>query len=317
MTLDQLKSELEGRFGRVQRSSGRNGIELITTCPTCGKKKLSVNANLGVYKCWHGCGSGTIRELLGRPIDLSRIEKPKPRHFGYIEPGETIGLGSLGDDHPAIVYLKARGFDPMELSTLYGIEYCSNGRTFAQGVFDTSNTILIPYVKDGKRIGWQSRLLYNPDTLDDTMCELLGFRRKESGKFEKPPKYFTMPGFDKSQNLFNYDNAIQSDLVVVTEGAFDAMAVGRCAVAAFGKRLSDEQVSILRTRWKLVVLLLDPDAEDEQKLLEHRLRGVSSVSIRLKGYKDAGEAPRMEIWKQIDETLKSNQVNLSNYRFII
>jgi DNA primase len=166
-------------------------------------------------------------------------------------------------------------------------------------------------------------LLYDPDKLDDRACEALELIKDEDGDWVKPPKYFTMPGLDKGKIFYNYDWARQSNMVVVCEGVFDAIAVGRCAVAAFGKGLTDEQVNMLRAYWDLVVVLLDPgDAEKEMIALSKKLP-VNTLYMMLRGYKDAGEAPREEIWRQIDMAVQQNPDlasggrGLETYHFVV
>lgn len=232
-------------------------------------------------------------------------EKPK-RAYCSTDPGELTPLHELPDGHQAIVYLKNRGFDPVVLEKCYGIAYCSKGKKFAGGVFDTTNTIAIPLYENGSTIGWQCRLLYNPDKLTDEECSMLGFKVKSSGKYLRPPKYFTSPGLQKSTILFNSDWASNSKVVVVTEGVFDAISVGLCGVATLGKQVSEEQIRKL-SRWRLVVLLLDPDAEQDQANLANRFPSdVLVIQVHLQGYKDAGECPRKELWKQITRAVNTN-----------
>lgn len=306
--VQRLKQLLEAKFGPVRKSSGKNGLELLTTCPKCGHEyKLSVNANMGIWHCWHCGDGGRIGTLIqeARNMTFTPAEKVERKPISVTDPGEIIPLHALPSTHQAILYLKNRGFDPNELERMFGVSYCREGKPFAGGLFNTSNTIVLPMYDNGKVIGWQSRLLYNPDKLTDEECLAFGFGRKQNGKFRRPPKYFTSPGLEKGKILFNKDWAVHSDVVVVTEGAFDAMAVGLCGVATFGKNVSDEQVAAL-SRWKLVVLLLDPDAASEQAALAARFRVSICIPVSLKGYKDAGECPRQEIWRQIRETVDGN-----------
>lgn len=321
----QLEQFLRQRYGPVKHGAGKRGPELIVRCPVCGKRKLSVNANSGMYQCWHGCMSGHVDTLLGdvRLARATAAAAPKPAAVGFDSPGTLVPLSQLSEDHQARQYLVNRGFSPDELEANYGICYCSAGHKYAHGLFDTTNTILVPVYRDRVTIGWQSRLLYDPHKLDDASCEAFGFRKDDDGDYIKPPKYFTMPGLDKGCMLWNMDWARQGNLVVVTEGVFDAVAVGRCAVACFGKGVTDAQLSALKYYWDLVVLLLDPgDADAETAKLAGALAG-RCVPVCLQGYKDAGECPRMEIWRQIDAAVNKNRglaqagKSLDTYKFIV
>ena len=319
---DRLARMLGSKFGEVTRAGGGNGTELIVDCPFCGRHKLSVNAQKGVWQCWHCHESGTTRRLLGKAVKAVRAERvERPRSSGYIPPGDLVPLDALNEDSEAWLYLKGRGFDPVSLCRNFGVSYCRKGRSFAGGVFNTSGTVVLPVCENGKSVAWQSRLLYDPSKVKADEMAAYGFVKDEKGRFKVPPKYFTMPGFRKGEHLFNFDQASGFGFTVVTEGAFDAMRVGRCAVAAFGKGVTDMQVQILRGCWPVVVLLLDPDAEDDQELLRRRIEGAGVfggggssgtkvVSVRLSGYKDAGEAPQREVVRQIVLAARADGVDL-------
>ena len=300
-----IKDVIARKFGNYRTSRGSNGTEYIVICPTCGKMKLSINPSKGVYQCWHGCGSGSLSSLLHMKLPKPPPEVKKKVASEYIPPGDVVSIETLDKDHPACVYLRNRGFDPLYLSRVFGVCYCSKGKKFAGGTYNTTNTIIIPVTHDNKVVGWQSRLLYNPDEIPEESKQYLGWKY-EDGKFIKPSKYMTMPGYDRQTNMFNMDQASKYDLVVVTEGAFDAMKVGRCAIATFGKGVSDEQVNIIKNTWLVAVLLLDPDAKKDQDKLNNKLRNsVITIPVHLSGYKDAGECPQSEIWRQINIELSS------------
>ena len=317
----RLHRMLSSKFGEVTESRGGNGTELIVDCPFCGRHKLSVNASKGVWQCWHCHESGTTYRLLGKSVKAERpARRERPRERWYVPPGDLVPLDVLNEEHEACLYLRRRGFDPKSLCRNFGISYCSRGRAFAGGVFNTSGTIVIPVVENGMSAAWQSRLLYDPTKVREEDREAYGFARDERGRFKVPPKYFTMPGFRKGEHLFNFDQAARFGFTVVTEGAFDAMRVGRCAVAAFGKGVTDAQVQILRACWPVVVLLLDPDAEGDQESLKSRIEGAGVfggnssgtkvVSVHLSGYKDAGEAPQREVVRQIVLAARADGVDL-------
>lgn len=312
---DALETELSKRFGQVTRSQGHNGLELICNCPICGSHKLSVNAVSGVYKCWKGCCSGHVRKLLKMHLPMTQAPvRREKRDYGYIEPGALVPLATVGDDNLGAVYLRSRGFDYRELGRDFGFMYCGAGRKFARGLFDTSATVVAQVVMNGMLVGWQARLLYDPDKLTDERCRMIGLPWDPvKSKFDKPPKYMTMPGMDKREILWNFDNARQSDTVVICEGVYDAARVGRCAVATLGKSVSDQQVGLLEQYWRNVIILLDPDAEKDAERLRRKFQTANVVTVTLQGYKDAGEAPRAAIWSQIYDACVASGVDPSGF----
>jgi hypothetical protein len=230
-------------------------------------------------------------------------------------PGMLCNLVGLSTDHPCIRYLRGRGFNIELLERVYGVRYCWEGKAFANGLFNTTNTLVFPIWMDGKLVGWQSRLLYNPDSLTQEELKAMGVPMEEDGTYPKPPKYFTSPGFDKGRALFNYDVARKSELIVVCEGPLDAVSVGPCAVATLGKGVTEFQARLIKAYWKLAVILLDPgDADREMAELQGNLQlSIPTVKIDLQGYKDAGEAPTLEIWRQIVESMDAMGLRIEKY----
>lgn len=318
-----IRKIIEARFGSARVTQGQNGTEYLVVCPHCGKRKLSINPQKGVYQCWHGCDSGSLGKLLKMRVPKGpvRRQREESKARGYTPPGELVPLHELGKDHQAVSYVRGRGFDPKYLEDEFGVCYCRKGGKYAGGTFDTTNTLILPIWRDGALVGWQSRLLYNPDKVPEGSEPYLGWKF-EDGKYVKPPKYMTMPGYAKRSSLYNIDSARKGEVVVVTEGAFDCMAVGRCGVATFGKGISDEQVDLIRNIWKVAVLLLDPDAPAEQAKLASSLgRSILTVPVALEGYKDAGECPRDELWRQIelaaanDNVFRREGISLDSFSF--
>ena len=315
MSQSELTKIMQNRFGSVKTSRGCNGVELLTTCPFCGKaEKLSVNPSKRVYHCWHCDSSGTLASLIGTNVTIAGAlvvqDTPKEQKVVYppsFDPSQIIPLDGLSEDNPAIVYLKSRGFDPKELNDDYGFRYCRSGRWFPHVPFNSSNTIIIPIYSSTRFLGWQSRLLYDPKKVSDEAMEAVGYKeRKDSGELKRPPKYLTSPGLRKQEILYNIDWAKKFDTVVVTEGVFDCIRVGRQGVATLGKSVSDYQKKMLMSLWRTVVLLLDPDAKTSQDRLVKDLTvsgGPRIVPVSLKGYKDAGDCPRDELWRQINSAI--------------
>ena len=93
--------------------------------------------------------------------------------------------------------------------------------------------------------------------------------------------------------------------MVVTEGPFDAMSVGMSAVATLGKGVTHDQARLVKAYWDMAIVMLDPgDADaDGRKLLSNLGLSSPTIQVVLEGYKDPGDAPREEIWRQVAKAI--------------
>lgn len=300
---NKLLETLRVRFGWAKVEHSQNGRFITTVCPVCGKRKLAVDSLKGTYRCWRGCGWGYIDKLLGRKFNIKRTDVPPEIYTPpvWIPPGDSPSLLEFGEDSAPNLYLKGRGYDPTYLAETYSVRFCSDGKYFGGNAYSTHNTLIFPILVGSECIAWQSRLLYDPKHLSDAECVALGMTYSESGRLKRFPKYFTMPGYKKGMGLYNIDQATQSNLVVIVEGVFDVFAVGKCAVATFGKEITSHQVGIVANNWNTAVILLDDDADNAAGNLVSRLgaAGVKAVSVHLPDGKDAGETSQSVIWDSI------------------
>jgi DNA primase len=111
-------------------------------------------------------------------------------------------------------------------------------------------------------------------------------------------------GSRASHVLFNHQRAAACSTVVITEGVFDAMRVGRSAVCLFGKHASQTQISLLVELGltRRLVVMLDPDASDDAEALAESLVEVCPdvrIATLPEGRKDPGEATRDEIRRSV------------------
>ena len=315
-----LQTLIQKKFGKVRRSRGKHGIDYIVTCPFCHhKNKMYITPEYGMFHCFRCGSSGSSADLIGRTLNVTGKTHTETSLPSDVEaPGVLTELTTLEDNHPAILYIRNRKFNVKELSEVYGVRYCTEGRTFAR-LFNTTGTLVFPFWMEGKLIGWQARLLYNPDDLTESECEANGLSKDEDGDWVKPPKYWTSPGLPKGRILFNYDWASQSQVAVICEGVFDAIGIGKSAIASLGKGVTDDQVVLMgkHPNWQLIVIMLDPgDASVEMRNLQYRLSHLKrSLIVELQGYKDPGEAPREEIWLQIARTASRVGIDITQYRF--
>lgn len=279
------------------------GEEYNCCCPFCNDKgfHLYINYTYGKenYKgfrefatahCFHGCLDNPenrkelYRMLFAFPIGhavSTVVTKSEEPERAILPPGKMVLVSRLDADHPAVKYLcEGRNFS-LSLLDYYGVSYCYDSITNPLAV----GRIIIPIWFKGKYAGWQSRRI---------------------GDGLKGAKYITAPGMKKSRVIYNYDNAVLQDHVVICEGVTDVWRVGSAGVCLFGKTISEEQLRLIKEGWsdKDICLLLDPDAAKETaKLFDKLKRECKNVFIveLPEGVKDAALMNETELSLLIKE----------------
>jgi DNA primase len=186
-------------------------------------------------------------------------------------PGITILIHELGGHSRAAQYLMDRGYDLHELGTKYKVSFCIEAD---QKYGLATGRIVIPIIMDGKLVGWQCR--YPADL-----------------NWSRIPKYYSRPNMPKRLMLYNFDNAVKSDYVVICEGPIDVWSVGDAGVAIMGKTLSEDQCMRIHANWSggAVVVMLDGDAQDEMLEIMTRLNNFDGpvIPCSLPADKDPGD----------------------------
>lgn len=243
-----------------------NPEEVHIDCPFCGddtKAHLYINTGKHLFHCFRGDHKINIPKLVALTEKISYAEalkrvsedeseqlidyqdlrtflnetfysdKPEEQvdELPEIKPPSfyfdlTTQRSVLTEDYEA--YLASRNVGP-DLIAKYRIGCCVEGLYRKRVVF--------PIHVDGRLVGYQARDI--------------------TGKAE--PKVLNSPAFPRSKCLFNYEEALNYDEVVVVEGIFGAIHVGNRAVASFGKQISPAQRDLLE-EFDRIVLLLDSDA---------------------------------------------------------
>jgi hypothetical protein len=213
------------------------------------------------------------------PDPVRRGRRPAAAPWREVKaPGPFIyPLHQLEDDHPAVLYLRGRGFDPAWLSHAMHVGFCPVSypefRT-AQG------RIIIPTYHGGAYAGWQARLIGEP-------------------LHKGVPKYLTMTGMKISKLLYNLDTARRSAFGVVCEGPMDVWAFGPEAVALYGNKVSGDQALLIASAWRegTVIVLLDGDARGPAQAAHDALAGRvrQRVIVSLPADKDPGGLPQQEL----------------------
>jgi hypothetical protein len=178
-------------------------------------------------------------DVIERNDDTTELSKE------FFLPGKILELDRLDKschDHPALNYLRIRNYDPIQLAKDFGIGYCLEADPEYR---ICAGRIMIPVYRDGKAIGWQARYVGEPPY--------------------RVPKYYSMPGWKKSQCLYNFDVAKQYPYVVVCEGPTDVWRFGPESVCMFGKSPSTAQLALLGN-WSNIIIVLDGDVTKDDEL---------------------------------------------------
>lgn len=241
---------------------------------------------------------------------IVRVDSPRLRNEDMFKdvmlPGTCVPLHTLPMHHPANAYIIGRNFDPMELSTLWGVHYCVEANENSDGLIPewlemfkikvyarlVRNRLIIPIYWQNRLVGWQARSIDGSD-----------------------PKYYTMPDLKKNRMLYNGDRAQTYKFGVIVEGVFKAWKVGPRAVALLGKDMSSFQRERATAYWGsgALCLLLDPDAADDAERIGQLL---NPSSFRWGAFVVVPPVPpddmdRDELWSLIVAYARNRGITLS------
>lgn len=341
--LDRLKTlfgEVEiARAGEGFRSTREpvTGREIVLSageyyrvnCPYCGhrvntsadtRKRLWINHMWGIpdpesdnrFDCrWHlaicyneNCLSNpsTLRALRNavytdynfaqlREIKILPGEVLSPLDREVTWPGHCLKLTELPYTHPANVYLLGRKFDPAYLSDTYDLRYCLSPSPEHPAAV---NRLICPLFMGGKMVTWQARYI-------------------GEANWRYVPKYYNLRGAAKSAALYNYDTAKTFPFVVIVEGYFDAWRVGDCAVAILGRTLSETQMNLIKSTWKVAIIALDDDAYYYSEDAYHRLRAyMPVVRVQLPDGYDPADMQRDDFFSLVIAAADREGIDLLN-----
>ena len=270
--------------------------EYLFACPYCRhhKKKLSINVEKNVYKCWICESNGRdLRRLVRRfgdfnqlqewdkltnRIDLNEFDDLFVEHSTDPEIPKYLGIPkgfmSLNNEPslttlPAINYLKRRGVEEDDI-LYWKMGYCLEGQY--------SNRIIIPSFDINGGLNYFVARSFSSD----------------------PRKYLNPPC---SKDVIFNELYLEWDTdLVITEGVFDAIVAGPNAVPLLGSTLRPNSKLFMKLVQNdtPVFLALDPDAvKKEQRIIKMFLNyGLEVYTIDISGYEDVAEMGREEFIKR-------------------
>ena len=292
----------------------RSGEEYLFHCKKCGhdKKKLSVNFDKNVFKCWI-CdyrGNNLFRlvkrygsflqrqewEKYSNTIDISSsleellfTEEEQEEAVVLKLPKEFTSLANRNLPLSALEakkYLQSRGITQADILR-WKIGYCKKG--------EYKDRIIIPSFNNDGKVNY--------------------FVARSYGR-EWPP--YKNPNVSKDIIFNQLYIDFKNDLVLV-EGAFDAVKADN-AVPILGSSLREDSKLFQEiVKWDTTVYVaLDPDAEKKaMKLIKSLLLyGVEVYKVDVTGYKDVGEMTREEFQKRKREAKQITNEEYLNSAFL-
>ena len=279
--LEKLKL-LKNAFGRCWS----NGTEHLFHCPKCKhhKRKLSINVDKGVFKCWICDYSGTkVSQLIRRyapsyyadyrqlegEIDIAKYDTIFAEHIP--EPPQIIDLPENFQTltgkktrvkRRALKYLYSRGFTDKDILT-WKIGFCDFG--------EYQDRVIIPSFDDEGNVNFFVGRSYTDDWM----------------KYKNPQV--------SKDIIFNDLNIDWDDDIILVEGAFDAMKC-KNAIPLLGSTLRERSRLFQKICEKKpnVYLALDEDAKGKEFSIAKKLKeyGISIKTIQITPYSDIGEMPQ-------------------------
>jgi hypothetical protein len=252
-----------------------------------------------LYDLVYPLGVPRRRRLLVRRRPRDQPVEPKV----FTVPDGVVPLEELSPEHPAVAYLRSRGFDPAELAARWRVGYCHSSRDAVPALF---RRIFIPIHDVRPRFGTDSR---DPVVLAGWQARIVGEHLGGASK------YLSALGMSKSRLLYGLPEALEAHgPAVVVEGPTDVWRLGPGAVALLGKSLSRRQWELLLSRFagRPLVVLLDADARDEAGKIRQLLLGPPHARAKVdpvviarlpEGRQDVGECTRAEAWAAVADAL--------------
>lgn len=263
---------IEDVFGQF-KSHNENKHQISVDCPVCsyeikgldegdGKGNLEINYRYNVYKCW-SCGEthethGSLYKLIkkfGTPRQLKKYTLLRPdfddnyknKSYKKVQlPKEFIsfakvsaGIKLLPQFKQALNYIRKRNITD-EMIKKFNIGFCLEG--------PYENRIIIPSYDENNEVNYFVARSY----------------------LSKTKMKYKNPEAQKEIIIFNEKLINWKETVYIVEGVFDSIFLPN-AVPMLGKFMSDHLFEKLYYNANKIIIILDPDAREDQEKLFHKL----------------------------------------------
>lgn len=348
MFIDFLKQEL----GESRDAGG----ETRFNCPFCGEtdQKMYVQNSKGLWICFkcsetgnpvsfvmkhYGIGFVEAKDILalhGYDVDTGEGEYDTSQYGEELTPEERLYLFVVREGEPLEKDVKEEYTMPKPPTNTKSLSNNLNnpeafpffaylhkrGVTLEQ--IHTHNISYVTYgtveLRDGREMDLVNHLVFF--TFNNNKEPIYWNTRSiDPNPFIKS---FNAPSdpeeYSKSNTIFNLNNALNTDKIVINEGVFDAMTVGESGVATFGKKITHKQIELIKEAVKgratPIYLFLDSDAVDETVQAVNKLNEQvnSSVYIVINNTdKDANDLGKEACEDLIQKAIKGDSGGVLHY----
>jgi hypothetical protein len=287
--------------------------EYVMDCPTCGKRKLTVNTDVKAWHCWvceqyrlQGnrrvavSGAGNMIDLV---VLLEGVTKQQAidwileatKHDRRPTMRRVMSMASKAVErqeskprpngvpypHYSVPftgdhpYLLQRGITFADVQT-FGLFFCTAG--------EYANRVIFPVWENGGLAYYQARAAWDPAQI----------------KTLNPPRDI---GVTSAHVLMNLNQAAKHNRVAITEGPIDCVHAGIDSVCTFGKKITSHQVAKLYSAGvRAVDLMWDGPSESEpegawpeMEAAARKLSELFDVRLVRLPYGDPGDWPRHDL----------------------
>lgn len=279
------------------RISGKNiGTGWVgLPCPFCEDPSvhLGINIETKVVTCWK-CGGHNLSKLIQEVLGISftkaekiitnySLKREDLQHFKPLSNKKTVipsYFTKLQENSNFLVnkFLNKRGI-PLSFITQYELYWAGNLGPFA-------GRLIIPVKMYGYIVAYVGK--------DVTGAGSPPYKNSPKEKSIMPMK----------SCLYNYDQIIQKDKIIIVEGIIDALKLGTGAVATFGTQWTKEQINLLKIKKpKKIIILFDSEfkAQEAARKMASEIWFCPVEIVYLEDHKDPGEL-------NIDEGRKLNNI---------
>ncbi len=253
--INYYKSKLE-----YKENTAKND-EISINCPQCGDNKfhLGINFTMKVFNCFKCSFHGKLSYLTKLLFNIKQED--------VFENNPIVNVKTIKDINkkPITLPLDFRCLtDTMNIIYTKHFDYLFSRKIsliqikqYNIGTSDKHKGYIFIPIYDVKKnqVYWVTRAIKKDVELKSILP------KREDGFYAK------------SDCLFNIDKAINYDEVYICEGVFDAISIGKNAIAIMGKFLSENQFkTLIQCQFKRYIVALDNNAKKEMYDIADKLK---------------------------------------------